>query len=160
MLTGLLFIAMALNPDVAPSPVPPSSRAVENAPVQAGDELEIKGLLAQQYTAWNARDIEGYMVAFWRSPLLLYGVQSSVWTGWEDVRSHLNRDYPDKNAMGNVALDRLKTTLLDKDTATTVEWWTDSFPRTKVRGFTISTWRKLPEGWRIIQGSTSATETP
>jgi hypothetical protein len=99
------------------------------------------------------------MSLFWRSPLLIYVTDISVWTGWEQVIANVRRQYPDPHNMGKIILERLQTNVLSSDSVTTVEWWTFVFPAGgKTRGFTTSSWRKLPEGWRIVEGHTSALD--
>src|SRR5207248_1230176 len=131
MLACLFLLAMALNADATLPSEPPPANVVHASQAQQTDAQQIATLLSQQYAAWDARDLEGYLAVFWRSPLLVYIVQQSIWMGWDDVHAHLEREYPDKNAMGHPVLERLQTNLVDAGTATTVEWWTAYFPGSK-----------------------------
>ena len=162
MLFGLLFLAMALNGDSPPPPPsePPALNITHAPEAQLPDAQQIASLLAQQYAAWNARDLDGYMQAFWHSPLLVYISEETVWTGWDPVKANLERTYQNKDTMGHAVLERLQTNVISPETATTVEWWTVYLPAAKVHGFTSSPWRKFPEGWRIVEGHTSALQLP
>lgn len=162
MLFGLFFLAMSLNTD-SPPPAPsepPALNITHAQEAQQPDAQQIASLLAQQYAAWDAKDIEGYMQVFWRSPLLVYVTEGAIWTGWDQVKANVERQYPDKNNMGHPVLERLQTNVVSPETATTIEWWTVYFPAAKVRGFTTSTWRKFSEGWRMIETHTSTLELP
>jgi uncharacterized protein (TIGR02246 family) len=157
---GFYFLALALNAGPVPASPPPVLSAAAALPAQEVAATEIAALIAQEFAAWNARDLDAYMAVFWHSPQLLYIVQESVWLGWDEVRAKVAREYPNGINMGHPVLDRLQTNVLSAEMATTVEWWTVYFAAARVRGFTSSTWRRLPEGWRIVEGHTSAVETP
>jgi hypothetical protein len=145
---------------VAPSNEVPSSSIVHATQAQQADAQEIAGLIARQYEAANARDFDGYMAAFWRSPFLVYVVDGNVWTGWADVRGHIERDYPSREQTPRGVLERLQTNFVDAETAVTVEYWTAYFPRSRVHGISVGSWRKLPEGWCMVQASTNSTDLP
>ena len=161
MLAALFFLAMTLGADPRPLPEsPPAANVIKGPADQQSDAQQIAALLAQQYAAWNARDLDGYMRVFWRSPLLVYITEGAVYTGWDQVRANIQRDYPDKNAMGNAVLERLQTNVISSGTALTIEWWTVYFRAAKVRGVTSSTWCKFPEGWCVIHVHTAALDAP
>jgi hypothetical protein len=145
-LMSSLASAAAIDPD-------------KGSDIQHRDAEEIADLIRQQFAAWNRRDIDGYMKAFWASPLLIFAVESEVWVGWEQVKANLLHEYSDPDRMGKSALDRLQTNTVSSETAMTIEWWSIVFRATKVSGFTTSVWHKFPVGWRIIQGHSSVLET-
>ena len=152
-----LFLALALlGNEIAPAWNPPAATPT----VPSSAEGEIPALVASQYTAWNARDLEGYLRPFWHSPNLVYGVEGAIWVGWDEVRSRIMRDYPNPETMGHPVLERLEVHPVTADTVTTVEWWTMVFPHARVHGSTIDTWRHFAEGWRIVQTSTSVNQDP
>ncbi len=158
-----LLGAGAASASAGPADAPPAAEIARTLPAPAPqtDEQQIAALIAQQFAAWNARDLDGYLAPCWRSPLLIYAVDGSVWTGWDEVRARVARDYPDPAAMGKPVLERLQTNVLSPEMATTLEWWTVYFPGSKVRGFTTSAWRKVPgEGWRIVVVHTNTAEPP
>lgn len=153
------FMLIALSwagivPDATPAAI------VVYGTTKQNDAQTIAGMIAQQYSAANGRNFDAYMAAFWRSPLLVYVIEGAVWTGWDAVRAHLEREYPAPSAMGHAVLERLQTNFVDPETAITVEYWTVYFLASRVHGVSIGNWRKLPEGWRMVQASTNSTETP
>jgi uncharacterized protein (TIGR02246 family) len=147
--SGELVSNLATNPSKDPD---------KGSDLQRSETEEIARLVAQQFAAWNRRDIDGYMKVFWGSPLLIFAVEGEVWIGWDQVKANLLQEYSDPERMGNSVLDRLQTNIVSPETAMTVEWWSMMFRTSKVSGFTTSAWHKFPVGWRIIQGHTSVLE--
>jgi hypothetical protein len=156
-----IVVAIALNSnELTPSHATVArTSSVQHSDVQRNDVDEIADLVAQQFAAWNHRDIDGYMKPFWFSPQLIFAVEGEVWIGWDQVKANLLQQYSDTERMGNSILERLQTSIVSPETAMSVEWWSIAFRVTKVRGFTTSVWHRFPVGWRIIQGHTSVLET-
>jgi hypothetical protein len=121
---------------------------------------QITDLILEGYERWNARDLDGYMEMFWRSPDLVYAVDNEVTWGWADLRAELLRGYPDRSAMGVAASERLEIRVLTADFATAVNTWSMQFPKVKVLGTSVVTLRKFVEGWRIVCGHASSSEIP
>src|SRR5438046_667464 len=99
MLSGFFLLAMTLNAGASLPADPPMPNVAEVAPTQESDAQQIATLLERQYASWDARDFDGYMAFFWRSPRLVYITEESVWLGWEQVRANVERQYPNKSAM-------------------------------------------------------------
>jgi uncharacterized protein (TIGR02246 family) len=130
-----------------------------NATSRPNPDQEIATILSAQYKAWNSGDLDGYMSIFWRSPLLVYVSESAVWKGYDEVRANVARQYPQQGLRGVSVLERLQTNIIGDGLATTIEYWTYVFPRgNKVQGITTCTWRKLSEGWKVVEGQTSPTD--
>jgi Protein of unknown function (DUF3225) len=108
--------------------------------------------------AWSAHDIDGYMAPFWKSPLLIYVVDSEVLIGWDGAYGMVRREFPNAQDAGNPVLERLQVNVISADAAVSVEWWTVHFRGTDVHGNTSSAWKKFPEGWRTIECHTSSSE--
>jgi len=128
------------------------------SPDYSADVQLITDQIARQYQSWKAGDIEGYMAAFWKSPLLVYIIDSDVLFGWTNAYDIIRRDFPAGHDVGNPVLERLQVNSVTADTAVSVEWWTVHFKAVDVHGNTSSTWNKFPEGWRIIECHTSSSE--
>jgi beta-aspartyl-peptidase (threonine type) len=138
--------------------IPPDALVVASPTQSAGDSAEITALVAKGYAAWNAGDIDGFLSVYWRSPLLVVIEEESVFSGYDEVKSNLERLYPPGTNRGNLVLERLSMKILSPETATTVEWFNSTFPKTLIHGITSSTWRKFAEGWRIVQCQTAILE--
>ena len=153
---GLILLGATLTTALCDSTIDPSIITRPNQ--SADDSQEIVALIVKQYAAWGKGDINGYLEPYWRSPLLVYIAEAAVWKGFDEVKANVERDYPAQSQMGHNVLERLETNVIASDMAITLEWYNVTFPNTKVRGITSSTWRKLPEGWRIVQCQTAVLE--
>jgi hypothetical protein len=156
MLLWILAFSLTTAPvhEFDPNGVPPATIS----PNYSADKQLITSLIAKQYQSWRVGDIEGYMAAFWKSPLLVYIIDSDVVFGWANAYGMVRRDFPSGGDAGNPVLERLQVNAATADTAISVEWWTVHFNAFDVHGNTSSTWNKFPEGWRIIQCHTSSSE--
>jgi 1-carboxybiuret hydrolase subunit AtzH-like protein len=124
------------------------------------DIQAITQLLNDEYSAWSRHDLEAYMVPFWQSPRLIYVSEAQIFQGWSEVKAMMQRNYPDKNAMGTAIPESIQVDLLSDDNATTLERWTVRFNRTSVHGISTSSWRKFPEGWRIVEVQSTSIDLP
>ena len=121
---------------------------------------EITQLFLKGYERWNAKDLDGYMEMFWKSPDVMDAIDNEVIWGWAALRAELMRGYPDRSAMGIVNSERLEIRILTPDLATAVNSWSMQFAKAKVLGTTVLMLRKFSEGWRIISAHTSSSEIP
>ncbi len=149
-----LWLAEVVAPGTPPGP------HVAAAAAAIPGESEIRSLVASQYAAWDARNIDAFLGTYWRSANLVYVVEGAVTIGWDDVRGRLTRQYPTREAMGHPILESLEVHPVSMENAGTVEWWTVVFPQARVRGNTANAWHHFPEGWRIVQTCTSVTSDP
>jgi Protein of unknown function (DUF3225) len=152
----ILAFSLSTTPMLESDPGVVSSSTT--APDYSVEEKVITAEIARQYQSWTARNIDGYMAPFWKSPLLVYIVDSYVMMGWDSAYGLIQRDFPVGHDAGNPALERLQINIAGPDAAVSVEWWTVHFKAVDVHGNTSSSWRKFPEGWRIIECHTSSSE--
>lgn len=132
-----------------------------SAPVPEEDELKaIEKLLAKMDASWNTHDIDGMMSAYWNSPHLLVVVQEEQVQGWEVLNKAYRVGYPDPTAMGHVEPSRVQIRLLTSEVAIAVNWWSVTYPKSKVRvvGNTTMNLQKLNEGWKIVMAHSSFAE--
>jgi uncharacterized protein (TIGR02246 family) len=160
MLRWLLALALTADPmlETAPGDIAPASTPTFTQ--QQVDVQAITKVLNDQYAAWNRQDLEGYLNSFWNSPNLLFVTDGQVLLGWAEVKAMIGRYYTDRNAMGVATPERVQVNMISGDSATTVDWWTVQFKTVNVHGISTSSWRKFPEGWRIIETHTSSSEFP
>jgi ketosteroid isomerase-like protein len=157
MLAWILAIALTADPlletgsDVAaPTPTP----AIYQQDVQL-----ITQLLSDQYAAWTRHDLDAYMIPFWKSPNLLYVSDGQVFQGWEEAKAMMERNYPDRNTLGVAIPERIQVNIISNDFATSIDWWTIRFKsNTSVHGMSTASWRKFPEGWRMVEAHASSSE--
>jgi len=132
------------------------------APAESQDSKDVQAitqLLNDQYAAWNRHDIDAYLAPFWQSPRLVYVAEGQVCFGWQEVRATMIRNYPDLNSMGTAIPERIHVDLLNGDSATTVEWWTVRMKGANVHGISTSSWKKIQEGWRIVEVQSSSFDS-
>jgi uncharacterized protein (TIGR02246 family) len=125
------------------------------------DELKaIDDLLVRMDASWNAHDIDGVMSAYWNSPQLLLVIQEEQFQGWEMLYHAYKTGYPDTNAMGHVDPSRVQIRLLKSDIAVAVNWWTVTYPNSKVRviGNTTMNLQKFDAEWKIVMAHSSFAE--
>src|ERR1700739_4568601 len=102
MLPWILAFSLSASPlqETDPGSLSPSTAT----PNFSAEVKTITQVIANQYQAWNARDIDGYMAAFWRSPLLIYVVDSDVLIGWDNAYGLIRREFPPGQDAGNASL--------------------------------------------------------
>ncbi|MBV8417238.1 MAG: DUF3225 domain-containing protein [Verrucomicrobia bacterium] len=158
MLPWILAFSLSAAPLEESDPGTAAPSAV--SPNYSADVQLITQQIAKQYQSWIARDIDGYMAAFWKSPLLVYVIDSDVAIGWDNAYGMVRRDFPAGQDAGHPVLERLQVNVIGPDAAVSVEWWTVHFRGADVHGNTSSAWRKFSEGWRTIECHTSSSEFP
>ena len=131
------------------------------SPSSERDELKaINELLAKMDACWNAHDIDGMMSAYWNSPYLLVVAQEEQVQGWQMLYQTYKTGYPDPNAMGHIEPSRVQIRLLEPDVALATNWWTATYPNSKVRviGNTTMNLQKFAVGWKIVMAHSSFAE--
>ena len=135
-------------------------RATATPSSEQADLKAINLTLTNMDNCWNARDIDGFMSVFWKSPQLLVVVQAEQFQGWETLYDTYKRGYPDPAAMGTIEPSRVQIKLIKPDFAIAVNWWTVSYPNSKVRvvGNTTMDLQKFEDGWKIVMAHSTVAE--
>jgi beta-aspartyl-peptidase (threonine type) len=127
-----------------------------------GDVPEVRALLAMQEAAWNKKDLDAFLVGYWKSPRAVFLSGADRMEGFDAVRDRYRRTYQaDGKEMGKLTFSAIEVERLGPDSA---------FARGRYRllksdgtqpngQFTLIL-RKFPEGWRIIHDHTSAAPKP
>jgi hypothetical protein len=148
----LLILALQIEMGPTEAMKPSSHIKVFNATAAQQPAVhEISTLILNQYKAWEKGDSDAYMSVFWKSPSLLYIIDSTIYFGWDQTKAKIERDYGDRRERGGLTLERLKTNIINEGLATTIEWWAMTFEKETLKGYSSSTWRKFSEGWKIIE---------
>jgi beta-aspartyl-peptidase (threonine type) len=71
---------------------------------------EIRRLLERQAQAWNAGDIDAFMVPYWHSPDLTFSSGGHVTRGWQATLERYHQRYPTREAMGRLTFNDLEIT--------------------------------------------------
>ena len=143
---ALLFIFSVLN----------RGRAVgKPTEEQNADRDAIRMVLNAQQAAWNRGDVDAFLVGYWRSPELTFSGSSGVSRGWDGVLARYKKNYPDREAMGELDFSALEFRFLGKDAALVLGKWHLKREKGDVGGVFTLVWQRFPEGWKIIHDHTS-----
>ena len=123
---------------------------------QDAPEKSIRSVLDAQVQAWNAGNIDEFMQGFWQSDSLRFASGGSVKRGWKTTLDRYKKSYPNKAAMGTLAFTNLEMTLLSGDAALVFGKWELTREKDKPGGLFTLTFRKTPQGWKIIHDHTSS----
>lgn len=77
-------------------------------------EKHIRQVLHEQQKAWNAGDLEAFMVGYWKSDSLQF-IGKNIRHGWQATLDGYKKGYPDKAAMGELRFDIWQTVRLADD---------------------------------------------
>ena len=117
----------------------------------------IKTLLDTQAACWNKKDLDGFLVAYWHDPAVVFLSGGTRSDGFEALKTRYhNRYQAEGREMGHLDFDGIEIQSLGPDSAFARGRWKLTMADGKVSGglFTLIL-RKLPEGWRIVHDHTS-----
>lgn len=96
------------------------------------------------------------MAAYERTDALRFASGANVTRGWTATLERYRKGYPDRAAMGSLTFSDLEITPLGPDGAVVFGRWRLVREKDSPNGLFTLTWRRGPEGWRILQDHTSA----
>jgi len=117
---------------------------------------EIQSVIVAQQDAWNRGDIDGFMNGYARSPSTVFVSQDEVDRGWETVRDRYRAKYSTLAKMGTLSFSEIEVTMLSPDAAGVLGRWRLKRANDEPHGRFTLIFKRLPEGWRIVQDHTSA----
>lgn len=118
------------------------------------DESSIRQLLAEQQSAWNRGDLDGFMAGYWRSEQLRFASGDSITYGWQPTLARYRQRYADRKQMGTLAFEILDVKLMT-DQALVFGRWRLTREKDQPQGLFSLLLQKRLEGWRIIADHTS-----
>ena len=150
----LITIALMIAPRIANAQAAPAPHAKDRA--------AITQLITNQQVSWNKGDIDTFVEAYWHSPDLTFSGASGVQRGYEVVREHYKKAYPDRATMGQLDFSDLEFHFMGNDGALVLGHWHLAREKEKgdIGGVFSLVWQRFPEGWRIIHDHTSAVPSP
>jgi len=104
---------------------------------------------------WNRGDVTAFMRGYWKSPQTEFVGIGGIMRGWETVLDRYRKNYPDRASMGHLDFTGLEVTVLGPEAALAVGYWQLKRQNDTPSGVFTLVFRKLPEGWRIINDHTS-----
>ncbi len=124
--------------------------------VQKNAENEIRRIMAAQESAWNAGDLDRFMIGYWPSDSLVFVGSSGLTRGWSATLSNYKKGYPDRAAMGRLRFDLLKIDALSKNAAHIIgKWHLERPEKGNVGGHFTLLWRKIDGKWVIVADHSS-----
>lgn len=124
---------------------------------RASTEADIQHLLADQVSAWNRRDLLGFMGGYWKSPDLSFYSGSSPTRGWQATLDRYKKRYlSSRREMGKLAFQDLTVEVLSSTAAITRGAYQLTLASGRVqKGLFTLMLRKFADGWKIIHDHTS-----
>lgn len=125
--------------------------------VKGGDR--ILAVLDKQVAAWNAGDLEKFMLGYWRSPELTFYSSTGKVNGWEATLERYRKTYQaEGREMGKLVFDDLDITMLGPDSALVRGRWKLAFADGKeIGGIFTLVFRQFRNEWKIVHDHTSST---
>lgn len=124
------------------------------------DRAAIDGVLKAQQAAWNRGDVDAFLVGYWQSPELTFSGTNGISRGWEGVLARYKKNYPNREAMGELNFSDLEFRFLGSDAALVLGKWHLKREMGDIGGVFSLVWQKFPEGWKIIHDHTSVVGFP
>jgi len=121
---------------------------------------QIRSVLRAQQDAWNRGDIDGFMNGYARSASTVFVSEDTIRHGWETVRERYRKKYSDRAKMGTLAFSDLEIMLLSPDAGVVLGRWSLKRANDQPHGRFTLIFKRLPEGWRIVQDHTSSAPPP
>src|SRR5262249_42090118 len=116
----------------------------------------IRQVLADQQTAWNKGDLEGFMAGYWKSPDLTFYSGKEVTRGWQATLDRYVKKYKaDGKEMGKLTFSDIDVQVLGPETALARGRWQLEMSKEKPGGLFTLLLRRMPDGWRIVHDHTS-----
>jgi len=128
----------------------------ENDGVKSAN-ARIRGILEDQAKAWNAGDIDAFMVHYWKSPELTFVSGGTVTRGWDETLRGYRHRYPTRAAMGRLTFDELDVRALAPHAALVSGRWrlAREAPQEPVGGRFTLLFRRIEDHWVIVYDHTS-----
>ena len=147
----LLLVLLAGSHSLAQTPTNPAPDDPKAA---------VEHVLRVQQDAWNHHDLDAFMSGYWNSPDLTFFSGAKETAGWQATLDRYRATYDSPgHEMGKLDFSALRVVMLGPEAAFVRGAWrlTLSGGKTPHGLFTL-TFRKFPDGWKIIHDHTSAAE--
>ncbi|MEY2528153.1 MAG: hypothetical protein QOJ05_243 [Verrucomicrobiota bacterium] len=126
-----------------------------SAAPQVDPSTEIRAVMDAQVVAWNRGDVDGYMEGYVRSDRLEFVSNGKITRGWKTVRDRYRRKYGSREAMGTLKFSDIQIRMLTPKIALVMGRWQLTRKKDSPHGSFVLTFRRQPEGWRIVHDNTS-----
>ncbi len=122
---------------------------------QSSAETAIRSILAQQSSAWNRGDIEGFMKGYWKNDSLMFIGKKGITYGWQNTLDNYKKGYPDKEAMGKLRFSIIQVKNLSEQYQQVTGQWQLKRNIGDLEGYFTLLFRKIKGQWVIISDHSS-----
>lgn len=122
---------------------------------QNPDLLSIRQIMADQETAWNAGNLEGFMDGYWRSDSLKFIGSRGLTYGWQATLDNYKKGYPDQETMGKLTFTIISMEELSPKSAYVIGKWALAREKGDVSGHFTLLWKKIENKWMIVADHSS-----
>lgn len=118
-------------------------------------EQSIIAVMTNQVSAWNAGDLETFMIGYWNSDQLVFVSGDKITRGWQATLDNYKKTYDSKAKMGTLTFSELEVTVFSKDAAAVLGSWSLAREKDNPKGKFTLLFRKVKGNWRIVHDHTS-----
>jgi len=125
------------------------------SPEESEAKNEIHALLNKQVACWNKADINCFMKGYWESDSLMFIGSGGITYGYKNTEERYKKNYPDKEAMGELSFEILETKKITTDCYLVVGKF--HLKRENIgdlEGIFTLTFRKILGNWLIVADHT------
>ena len=123
---------------------------------QSKDEVIIRQSLNEQMAAWNAGDVDRFMLTYWKSDSLMFIGKGGVTYGWQKTLENYKKGYPDTAAMGQLDFNILEVKRLSVLYFSVVGKWHLTRSIGDVGGHFTLLFKKIKNKWVIVMDHSSS----
>jgi len=117
-------------------------------------KTELQTIIDQQQKAWNEGNIEGFMAYYWNSEDFVFQSGNNRVHGWQALLDRYKKNYSGEN-MGKLNFSDIDIKILTNNIAYVLGRWEVTRQDSTSEGLFTILFKKLPEGWRIINDHSS-----
>jgi hypothetical protein len=114
---------------------------------------EANFLIQRAIDRMAARDPDGLMRCFWRSPDLIYVENEQITVGWDSLRNLLYRLYSNRSRSETMVAEKVVVRSVAPNLVAGIIWWTIQNATSNERGTSTLVCSKIGGNWYIISSS-------
>lgn len=122
---------------------------------QSGDEAAIRKILNDQQAAWNAGNLDQFMVGYWDNDSLMYIGRSGITYGYRQTLATYKKNYGDTARMGKFTSTIVHMKRLSKDAWFVVGKWYLKRSIGDASGYYTLVFRRIGGNWVIVADHSS-----
>ncbi|HVW61882.1 MAG TPA: DUF4440 domain-containing protein [Puia sp.] len=122
---------------------------------QGSDESAIRRILADQITAWNKGDLDGFMKGYWDSDSLAFIGQSGITYGYTAALDNYKKHYDSPDKMGELIFTLLKLEKLSPEYYFVIGKWQLKRKIGDIGGVYTLLFRRIGGRWVIVADHSS-----